>query len=260
MLSSLGVRPQVYSPIAEIVETDLRDSAFLNPASKLQSEPEGQDKRKVIEVEARETDKALAEYLACDPLLRRFFETFLFERDVPASDRRSDAVYLDEVGNCDLYLGLFGDEYGWENKDGLSPTHLEYNEATQLGKARLIFVKGANDDAKDPKMRVLLRDAGHASVPHNALLAEPMYLAKYIERMGTGIRGMIRRCRAAGLPEPEIRLDGGSFVLTIRRKAAHSGTDSRPTWDQGGSKSRPSADPVHRKRPGFAGGAGKERR
>lgn len=45
-----------------------------------------------------------------------------------------------------------------------------------------------------------------------------MYLTKYIERMGTGIRDMIRRCKNAGLPEPEIRMDAGSFVLTIRRK------------------------------------------
>ena len=70
----------------------------------------------------------------------------------------------------------------------------------------------------------------HASVPHNPLLAEPMYLIKYIERMGTGIRDMIRRCRDAGLAEPEIRIDGGFFVLTIRRKrdesAAQSGAQS----------------------------------
>ncbi|GAB6058532.1 hypothetical protein [Desulfonatronum parangueonense] len=30
-----------------------------------------------------------------------------------------------------------------------------------------------------------------------------------IERMGTGIRDMIRRCKKAGLAEPEIRIDGG---------------------------------------------------
>lgn len=70
----------------------------------------------------------------------------------------------------------------------------------------------------------------HASVPHNPLLAEPMYLTKYIERMGTGIRDMIRRCKKVGLPEPEIRIDGGFFVLTIRRKkpepGAQSGTQS----------------------------------
>lgn len=63
----------------------------------------------------------------------------------------------------------------------------------------------------------------HASVPHNPLIAEPMYLTKYIERMGTGIRDMIRRCKNAGLPEPEIRLNGGCFVLTIRRKKSESG-------------------------------------
>ena len=36
--------------------------------------------------------------------------------------------------------------------------------------------------------------------------------------MGTGIRDMIRRCQEAGLPEPEICIDGGFWILTIRRK------------------------------------------
>jgi len=56
----------------------------------------------------------------------------------------------------------------------------------------------------------------HGSVPHNPLLAEPLYLTKYIERMGTGTRDIIRRCRDAGLPEPEFRVTDG-FTLTIRR-------------------------------------------
>ncbi len=399
--------------------------------------------------------KALGEYLSGDPLLRSFFDTFLFERDVPASDRRPDAVYLDEIRNCDFYLGLFGHDYGWENKDGLSPTHLEYNEATRLGKTRLIFIMGQTDDTKHSKMKALIRDAAdclvrrrvssteeliaavyaslirileerelirlgpfdatfcrnaslndldeekitrflglarrgrnfplpgdtpthevlmhlnlldkgrpthaavllfgkqpqrflltsevkcahfhgyevakpipsyqvykgtvfdlvdqakdfvlskvdlwvgtraestqvptkyeipqevvaeaivnavvhrdytsngsvqvmlfrdrlevwnpgtlpptltleklrgpHASVPHNPLIAEPMYLAKYIERMGTGIRDMIRRCRNAGLPEPGIRIDGGFFVLTIQRRKSEPGAQSKPGKDQ----------------------------
>ena len=45
----------------------------------------------------------------------------------------------------------------------------------------------------------------HASVPHNPLIAEPMYLTKYIERMGTGVRDMIRRCLEAGLADFLIR-------------------------------------------------------
>jgi ATP-dependent DNA helicase RecG len=46
-----------------------------------------------------------------------------------------------------------------------------------------------------------------------------MYLAKYIERMGTGIRDMITRCRDAGLAEPEFRASGGMWVTTIWRRA-----------------------------------------
>jgi hypothetical protein len=123
--------------------------------------------------------KALAGYLSADPLLRRFFETFLFERDIPASDRRPDQVYLDEVRTCDLYLGLFGNDYGLENKDGFSPTHLEYNEATRLGKTRLIFVKGATDDAKHPKMQALIRNAGSSLIRRRFNSAEELIAAVY---------------------------------------------------------------------------------
>lgn len=47
-----------------------------------------------------------------DAVLRRFIsEVFLFE-ELPAGDRRADEVYLAAVGRCDIYLGLFGYEYG----------------------------------------------------------------------------------------------------------------------------------------------------
>lgn len=403
--------------------------------------------------------KALAGYLAGDPLLRRFFEFFLFE-DQPAADQRADQCYLDEVDRCDIYLGIFGNEYGWEDSEGLSPTHREFNRASVQGKTRLVYIMGTEDGARHPKMRALISDAGgslirrrvnsseeliaavyaslvrileerelirfgpfdatfcrnatpsdldedkitrflvlarrgrnfplpgdtpphevlthlnlldkgrptnaaillfgkqpqrflitsevkcahfhgfevekpipsfqvykgtvfdlvdqakdfvlskidlwvgtraestqvptkyeipqevvaeaivnavvhrdytsnasvqvmlfkdrlevwnpgtlpppltleklrgpHASVPHNPLLAEPMYLTKYIERMGTGIRDMIRRCKAAGLAEPEIRLDGGCFVLTIRREMSESGAHETQVGEQ--PESRP---------------------
>lgn len=44
----------------------------------------------------------------------RFFEVFLFE-DQPASDRLADHVYLDEVSRCPIYVGPFGQEYGYED-------------------------------------------------------------------------------------------------------------------------------------------------
>ena len=56
----------------------------------------------------------------------------------------------------------------------------------------------------------------HSSIPNNPLLAESLYLTQYIERMGTGTLDMIRRCRDAGLPEPEFT-DSGGFKTTIWR-------------------------------------------
>jgi len=64
----------------------------------------------------------------------------------------------------------------------------------------------------------LLRTA-HGSVPGNPLLAESLYLTRYIERMGTGTRDMIDRCREAGLPEPDFEL-GDGFVVRLGRPAA----------------------------------------
>ena len=88
--------------------------------------------------------RALKDYIQGDALFRRFFEVFLFE-DLPASDRRPDGVYLDEVDRCGIYVGLFGNEYGREGADGLSATEREFDRAGAKGKVRLILVKGAGD-------------------------------------------------------------------------------------------------------------------
>ncbi len=57
----------------------------------------------------------------------------------------------------------------------------------------------------------------HASIPRNPLLAEPMFLARYIEKAGSGILDMIALCREAGLPAPGFRQEGGEFVQTLWR-------------------------------------------
>ena len=102
--------------------------------------------------------RALSDFIKGDPLLRRYFNIFLFE-DLPATDRRADNVYLDEVDRCAIYVGLFGDEYGNEDAQGLSPTEREFKRATQKRKFRLIFVKGTDDKARHPKMRALIGKA-----------------------------------------------------------------------------------------------------
>ena len=55
----------------------------------------------------------------------------------------------------------------------------------------------------------------NGSVTGNTLLAEFLYLAEYIERMGTGTLDMIRRCVEANLPEPQFAVTDG-FVATVR--------------------------------------------
>ena len=66
----------------------------------------------------------------------------------------------------------------------------------------------------------------HRSVPGNPLLAESMYLAEYIERMGTGTLDMISRCAKAGLPEPEFAVTHG-FVTTVGRAAIAGQSESQ---------------------------------
>ena len=101
---------------------------------------------------------ALRDFLQGDPLLRRFFEPVLFE-DLPASDRRADELYLGLVDQCELYVGLFGSEYGSVDSEGLSPTEREFQRAGERGKTRLIFLKAADDTSRDPRMLALIRQA-----------------------------------------------------------------------------------------------------
>jgi predicted HTH transcriptional regulator len=112
-----------------------------------------------VQKELAEERRALKTFIESDALLRRFFTVFLFE-DLPAGDRRADAVYLAEVDRCAVYLGLFGNDYGFEDDEGLSPTEREFDRATVQGKPRLVFVKGKGDKQRHPKMRALVRKAG----------------------------------------------------------------------------------------------------
>ncbi|MCY4159662.1 MAG: DUF4062 domain-containing protein, partial [Bacteroidetes bacterium] len=85
--------------------------------------------------------RLLRNYLHGDTLLRKFFEVFLFE-DLPAIDQRPDRLFLDQVEESDIYIGLFGKEYGNEDDHGVSPTEREFDHATIHGAHRMVFLKG----------------------------------------------------------------------------------------------------------------------
>ena len=104
--------------------------------------------------------RAVKDFIAHDPLLRRFIsDVFLFE-DIPAKDRKPDDLYLGEVKQCDIYLAILGDKYGWKNEDGKSPTELEFEHATKIHRERLAFVKGRYDKARESGMVKLVSRAG----------------------------------------------------------------------------------------------------
>ena len=60
----------------------------------------------------------------------------------------------------------------------------------------------------------------HASLPVNPLLANPVYLAGYIEQVGTGTNDVIDRCLELGLRKPEFRQDEGFMVTLWRREGS----------------------------------------
>ena len=112
-----------------------------------------------VQKEMQHERRAIKKFVEGDALLRRYFKVFLFE-DLPAGDRKADDVYLQEVEQCDVYVGIFGKEYGAEDTKGTSPTEREFDLASAKGKPRLIFIKGTDDKTRHPKMKTLIRKAG----------------------------------------------------------------------------------------------------
>lgn len=112
-----------------------------------------------VQKEFAQIRQDLKAFLLGDAVLQRFVaDVFLFE-ELPAKDRRADEVYIGEVERCDIYLGIFGYEYGFEDQNGVSPTEHEYDHATRHGKTRLVYVWGSDDKKRVPKMRHLISKA-----------------------------------------------------------------------------------------------------
>jgi len=100
-----------------------------------------------VQSEFAEERQFLCDYISTDALLGRFFVPFIFEQ-LPALDISAQKAYLEEVEQCDIYLGIIGKQYGNVSIDTLSATELEYNHATSLFKNRLIFLTNHADSER----------------------------------------------------------------------------------------------------------------
>ena len=110
-----------------------------------------------VQREFAEERAMLSSYIRRDALLGKFFEVFLFEES-PALPSSAQAVYLEQVERCDVYLGIFGREYGNADAQGISPTEREYDRATELSKPKLVFIKKCTD-GRDEREAALITKA-----------------------------------------------------------------------------------------------------
>ena len=108
-----------------------------------------------VQSEFAEERKELARYLRYDPLLCAFFEPFLFE-EVPATTYSPGKIYISEVESSEIYIGLFGEAYGYEDDEGISPTEREYDHAKKEHLPRWIFIKDAKGIVRHPKEIALI--------------------------------------------------------------------------------------------------------
>lgn len=68
----------------------------------------------------------------------------------------------------------------------------------------------------------------HVSIPTNPVLANPLYLAGYVERLGTGTRDLVDECVALGLKTPEFVQDS-NFRVILWRENAPSSAENAPS-------------------------------
>ena len=132
-----------------------------------------------VQKEFADVRRILKRYVSKNPAYRRLFDAFVFEEDVVAADRRTDEVYLAELAKCDIYIGLIGKDYGYEDAEGVSPTEREFDEATRLGLKRLVFVLGRTSEGRHPKETAFLNkvssDLIRARCDDNATLLMEIY-------------------------------------------------------------------------------------
>ena len=129
-----------------------------------------------VQSEFAEERQMLFDYISTDALFGMYFEPFIFER-VPALSSSPEKVFINEVQNCDIYLGLFGESYGYEDSEGISPTEKEFDEATLHNKVRLIYIKQAK--IRNPKEDLLIAKAENVIVRKSFSTVEELRTAVY---------------------------------------------------------------------------------
>ena len=117
-----------------------------------------------VQKELQSERRAMKDFVAGNVLLSEYFDVFLFE-DICAKSKPAESVFLREIRDSDIYIGMLGQEYGAVGKNKISPTEQEFREAKKLDKTVLIYIKGANgfnDKKRDAGVQRLIKEIGDA--------------------------------------------------------------------------------------------------
>ena len=142
-----------------------------------------------VQSEFAKERQMLCDYIRTDVLLGQFFIPFIFE-ETPATEHSPQQVYLNEVANCDIYLGIIGNQYGYEDAEGISPTEREFDKATVEHKFRLIFINSLNEEKRVVKEKQFIakieREVVRKTFVDGEGLRTSVYaaLVRYLEEKG----------------------------------------------------------------------------
>ena len=158
-----------------------------------------------VQAEFQQERRALVAYIRQDAMLGRYFEPFIFE-ELPAQDQSAQV-------DIDYELPVQAVTEAIVN----AVVHRDY---TSTGSVQVMLFRDRlevwNPGTLPKGLTIEKLQGRHRSMPTNPLLAHPVYLAGYIEQIGTGTTDVIDRCVAQGLARPMFVQDD-DFLLTLYR-------------------------------------------
>lgn len=107
-----------------------------------------------VQKELKTEREAAENLIKNDPLFSDYFTPYLFEGRKGAKSHSAMEEYLGNAGECDIYIGIIGNEYGKKGKDNKSPVEREYDKAKK--KCVYILIKGNNDEEREKETRNFL--------------------------------------------------------------------------------------------------------
>ena len=90
--------------------------------------------------EFSEERKYILDNIRNDFAFDNYFNVYIFEED-SAKNLPSDKVFTNQVEQADIYIGLIGNNYGFEYVDGISATEFEFNKFNAKNSNSYFFVK-----------------------------------------------------------------------------------------------------------------------